>query len=70
MTDNYDYDVVIVGGGIAGALAGAKLAAEGRSVLILEAGPERVFALIPGFAEWLMQAIQITALAHHPFECG
>lgn len=42
MTEHYDYDVVIVGGGIAGALAGAKLAAEGRSVLILEAGPELV----------------------------
>lgn len=36
----YDYDVVIVGGGCAGALAASKLAHEGFSVLILEAGRE------------------------------
>lgn len=34
------YDVVIVGAGIGGALVARKLASEGKSVLILEAGPE------------------------------
>lgn len=33
------YDVVIVGGGIAGALIAARLGAAGKSVLILDAGP-------------------------------
>lgn len=36
----YDYDVVIVGGGPAGALAASELAKEGLKVLILEAGKE------------------------------
>jgi choline dehydrogenase-like flavoprotein len=34
-----DHDVVIVGSGVAGALIGARLAAAGASVAILEAGP-------------------------------
>jgi glucose dehydrogenase len=37
---NAQYDVVIVGSGVAGALAGWKLAIAGRRVLILEAGEE------------------------------
>ncbi len=39
MTATYDADVVIVGSGIAGALAAKGLAEAGLSVLILEAGP-------------------------------
>jgi fructose 5-dehydrogenase large subunit len=34
-----DADVVIVGSGVVGALIADQLAAEGRSVLVLEAGP-------------------------------
>ncbi len=34
-----DHDIVIVGSGVAGALVGARLAAAGASVAILEAGP-------------------------------
>lgn len=39
MTQDVRYDVVIVGSGVAGALIGAKLAAAGVKVRILEAGP-------------------------------
>src|SRR5689334_15804574 len=35
------YDVVIVGGGICGAIIADRLSREGRSVLVLEAGPAR-----------------------------
>lgn len=35
------YDVVVVGAGVAGALMAWKLAAAGRRVVVLEAGPER-----------------------------
>ena len=34
-----EYDVVIVGAGVAGALIGARLALSGARVVILEAGP-------------------------------
>ena len=34
------------------------------------AGPERRLALIPGFAEGFVQAVDVAALAHHLFEGG
>ena len=37
-----ELDVVIVGSGAAGSLLAAKLSQAGRSVLILEGGPQRV----------------------------
>lgn len=39
MTDQPQYDVVIVGAGIAGSIIAAELATAGKTVLILEAGP-------------------------------
>lgn len=38
---NAEYDVVIVGAGIAGAIVAERVASEGLSVLVLEAGPPR-----------------------------
>jgi len=63
-----DYDVVIVGTGIAGALAGDHLAAKGLSVLLLEAGgvpPDSLgrFALVRNFV------ISPSKLPDAPF-CG
>lgn len=39
MTTEFDADVIIVGSGMLGALAAERLAAKGKSVLMLEAGP-------------------------------
>src|SRR6478672_7907120 len=39
MADQPQYDVVIVGAGIAGSIIASELAAAGKRVLILEAGP-------------------------------
>ena len=41
MADVDKYDVVIIGSGMAGSLAAARLTTSGKQVLILEAGPER-----------------------------
>jgi flavin-dependent dehydrogenase len=58
--DAFDYDVAIVGAGIAGALIGWKLAGAGAKVIILDAGPEvdrsagpaqAVSTLFPGIPE-------------------
>jgi glucose dehydrogenase len=39
--DGRDFDVIVVGSGVAGSLAAYDLAARGRSVLVLEAGDDR-----------------------------
>lgn len=36
----YDYDLVVIGGGISGAIIANELAKEGLSILIMESGPE------------------------------
>jgi choline dehydrogenase-like flavoprotein len=41
LSDSCEYDVVIVGAGVAGALMASKLAEAGVRTLVLEAGPER-----------------------------
>lgn len=44
MTDQKNYDVVVVGAGIAGGVIAKQLAAQGKNVLILEAGAKKSFA--------------------------
>lgn len=41
MADSGKFDAIIVGSGMAGSLAAARLTAKGKRVLILEAGPQR-----------------------------
>ncbi|MFC2802023.1 MAG: FAD-dependent oxidoreductase [Peptidiphaga sp.] len=38
--ENYDFDVIVVGGGVAGAVCAHQLAKEGREVLLIERGVE------------------------------
>ena len=40
MTSRAAFDVVVVGGGAAGCVVGARLAESSRSVVLLEAGPD------------------------------
>ena len=46
-----DVDVIVVGGGAAGCVVARRLADAGRSVLLLEAGPDRRADAPPGFRE-------------------
>ncbi|POZ50151.1 GMC family oxidoreductase [Methylovulum psychrotolerans] len=39
------YDVVIVGSGVSGAIIAKELSSQGKSVLILEAGPENIYTM-------------------------
>ena len=38
--ENYDFDAIVVGGGVAGAVCAHQLAKEGREVLLIERGVE------------------------------
>ena len=38
--ENYDFDVIVVGGGVAGAVCAHQLAKDGREVLLIERGVE------------------------------
>ena len=40
MSDEHNYDVVVVGGGASGLMCASQAAARGLSVLVLEKGPE------------------------------
>lgn len=63
-----DYDVVIVGSGVAGAIAAKELSEQGHLVLIIEAGPSKDFTLagFQSYVDTFYGAVSKNANAPYP----